>query len=169
MNPLKQIEKFNVMLGAIASALVWVGMVVIVYEVIARYLFNNPSVWGPGYTQRVFAAYFILVGAYTLVKGGHVRVDILLNTRSPRWNAFADVLNYSALIVWTLAISYESWFYFIDAWDFNEVDDSALRHPMWPVYLALLIGSCAILAQGISGGLISLYKLIVPNKNQECV
>lgn len=167
MNPLRIIESFNLAIGKLCSFAVFIGMAIVIYEVIARYAFNAPSVWAPGYTQRIFAGYFILIGAYTLIKGGHVRVDILLNTRSPRWNAFADTLNYVALVTWTLALTYEAWFYFMDAWDFNEVDDSALRHPMWPVHLALFVGSALILLQGLSGVIASSLEFIKPKQKAE--
>lgn len=167
MNPIRLIDSFNQITGKLVSYFVWAGMAIVVYEVIARYVFNAPSVWAPGYTQRVFAGYFILIGAYTLIKGGHVRVDILLNTRSPRWNAFADFINYLALTIWTLALTYEAWYYFMDAWQFNEVDDSALRHPMWPVNLALFLGSALILTQGLSGLLTSALEFINPKLRRE--
>lgn len=164
MNPIRIIESLNLIAGKLFSFFVFLGMAIVVYEVIARYAFNAPSVWAPGYTQRVFAGYFILIGAYTLIKGGHVRVDILLNTRSLRWNAFADILNYLALAIWTLALSYEAWFYFLDAWEFNELDGSALRHPMWPVNLTLFIGSTLILVQGLSGLIVSSLQFIKPKQ-----
>jgi TRAP-type mannitol/chloroaromatic compound transport system permease small subunit len=83
MNPIKIIEAINLAVGKLFSFFVFIGMAIVVYEVIARYVFNASSAWAPRYTQRVFAGYFILIGAYTLIKGSHVRVDILLNTRSP--------------------------------------------------------------------------------------
>jgi TRAP-type mannitol/chloroaromatic compound transport system permease small subunit len=167
MNPIKIIEAINLAIGKIFSFFVFIGMAIVVYEVIARYVFNAPSVWAPGYTQRVFAGYFILIGAYTLIKGGHVRVDILLNTRSLRWNAFADIINYIALVIWTMALTYEAWFYFQDAWMFNELDASALRHPMWPVNLTLLVGSALILIQGLSGIFTSSLQFIKPKQQSE--
>ncbi len=167
MNPLRIIETFNLIVGKLFSFFVFIGMAIVVYEVIARYVFNAPSVWAPGYTQRVFAAYFILIGAYTLIKGGHVRVDVLLNTRSPRWNAFADMLNYVALAIWTTALTYEAWFYFLDAWEFNELDASALRHPMWPVNLALFIGTALILIQGLAGLMSSAIQFVNPKQQSK--
>jgi len=96
-----------------------------------------------------------------------VRVDILLNTRSLRWNAFADIINYVALVIWAMALTYEAWFYFQDAWMFNELDGSALRHPMWPVNLTLLVGSALILIQGLSGIFTSSLQFINPKKQSE--
>lgn len=163
MQVLRWVDHANIAIGKAVSYLVWIGMAIIVIEVIGRYAFNSPSVWAPGYTQRVFAAYFILIGAFTLIKGGHVRVDLALNTRSERWNALTDLLNYAVLVIWTGAMTYEAWYLFIDAWEFNERDDSALRHPMWPVNLSLLLGVLFITVQGIVGAIRSLILLIFPN------
>lgn len=163
MKVLEWVDHANILIGKFVSYLVWIGMAIIVVEVIGRYVFNSPSVWAPGYTQRTFAAYFILIGAITLIQGGHVRVDLLLNTRFPRWNALADLMNFSILVLWTGAMTYEAWYLFIDAWQFNEVDDSALRHPMWPVNLALLVGVACITVQGTVGILRSLVLLVFPN------
>lgn len=165
MRFLQWVDRLNIAVGRFISYLIWIGMAIIVLEVIQRYVFNSPSVWAPGYTQRIFAAYFILIGAYTLIQGGHVRVDLLLNTRSPRWNNFADLLNFTVLVIWAGAMSYEAWYYFIDSWQFNELDDSALRHPMWPVMLSLFVGVVLITLQGVVGMIRSTVLTVAPDLN----
>lgn len=157
------VDRFNTAFGKLVSYLVWFGIAIIVLEVVLRYVFNAPTVWGPGYTQRIFGSYFILIGAYTLLQGGHVRVDILLNTRSPRWNALLDLLNYSVLLIWTFALLYEGWFYLAESWSFGEIDDSALGHPMWPVKLALFAGVVVITLQGLAELIRSALLLVWPN------
>jgi TRAP-type mannitol/chloroaromatic compound transport system permease small subunit len=159
---LDAIGRFNLMLGKLVSYLIWAGIFIIILEVVLRYVFNMPTVWGPGYTQRIFGSYFVLIGAYTLLQGGHVRVDLLLNRRSQRWNAFLDALNYLVLLIWTVALVYEGWFYFQESWAFNEMDDSALGHPLWPVKLALLVGVLAICVQGVAGLLRGLIGMVCP-------
>jgi len=44
MNPLRIIETFNLIVGKLFSFFVFIGMAIVVYEVIARYVFNAPSV-----------------------------------------------------------------------------------------------------------------------------
>lgn len=150
----------NEKIGKIIIYLVWIGMVVIAWEVISRYAFNAPTVWASGYTQRIFAVYFIMIGAYALIHNGHVRVDIFINQNKFRRFHALNMINMLALSAWMLAITYESWFYFIDAWDFNETDDSALGHAMWPINLSLLIGTVLMLVQGVVFFLQSLLAFI---------
>ncbi len=157
------IDKLNTAIGKLVGYLIWAGIALIVLEVTLRYVFNAPTVWGPGYAQRVFGAYFVLVGGYTLIKDGHVRVDVLLHTRSKRLTALLDVLNYAVLIIWAGALVYEGWYYFHDSWAFAETDDSALGHPLWPVKLALFVGVLLILLQAVAEIIRGLVRFVRPD------
>lgn len=160
------IDRLNATVGRMVSYAIWIGMVIVVYEVVMRYAFNAPTVWVQGYAQRLFAAYFILIGAYTLIQRGHVRVDLLLNGRSKRWTAFLDLINYAVLLLWTAALAYEGWFYFHDAWRFGERDESALGHPMWPVKLALLVGVVMMAMQGLAELIRAAVRLVRPGAGE---
>lgn len=146
---LQMIDRFNLAVGKMVSFLIWAGIVVLCYEVTARYVFSSPTLWAHGYTQRIFGAYFVLVGAYTLIRNDHVRVDILLQGGSVRRRAALDLLNFAFLILWGGVLSWEAFWFFEDSWRFNERDDSALRHPLWPVKLALFAGVAMITLQGL--------------------
>lgn len=94
------IEDLNIAIGKCVSFLIWAGIAVLCFEVVARYGFSQPTTWAHGYTQRIFGSYFVLVGAYTLIKREHVRVDILLLPGRVRWNAFLDLINLAFLLLW---------------------------------------------------------------------
>jgi TRAP-type mannitol/chloroaromatic compound transport system permease small subunit len=160
---LKGIDKLNTAIGKAISLLILVGIVVLCYEVVARYIFGQPTLWAHGYTQRIFGSYFVLVGAYTLLRKDHVRVDIVLNAAPPRGRAFLDLVNVSFLILWGGVLSWEAFWFFEDSWRFNEVDDSALRHPMWPVKFAMFLGVFMITLQGIVEAIRSLILIVNPN------
>lgn len=158
------VDRLSILIGKVAGYFIWIAIVLVVWEVVARYVLNAPTVWSQGYVQRFFAAYFILIGAFTLVKNAHVRVDLLLNTGSPRWNAFTDLLNYSLLLIWAAALCWEGWVYFHDSWRFNEVDSGALRHPIWPVKLALVIGMALMALQALAEIIRALVRMVNPCK-----
>jgi TRAP-type mannitol/chloroaromatic compound transport system permease small subunit len=159
---LRAVDQFNIAVGKAVSFLIWAGIVVLCTEVVARYVFGQPTLWAHGYTQRIFGSYFVLVGAYTLIRNDHVRVDLLLNAASPRWRAFLDLINFAFLILWGVILSYEAFWFFEDSWRFNEVDDSALRHPMWPVKLALFLGVVLITVQGLVEAIRAVIRIIDP-------
>lgn len=156
------IDGVNVGIGKAVSFLIWAGIAVLCIEVVARYVFGQPTIWAHGYTQRIFGAYFILIGAYTLVQRDHVRVDILLTPQPSLRNALLDLLNYAFLILWAGVLTVEGWRFFVDAWQFGELDDSALGHVMWPPKLALFLGSLMITVQGINEVIKTLLNLFSP-------
>ncbi|MAQ47184.1 MAG: transporter [Confluentimicrobium sp.] len=163
MTLLRRIEYINVLIGKAVSFLIWIGIVVLCWEVVARYVFGAPTIWAHGYTQRIFGAYFVMVGAYTLIRRNHVRVDLLLGTASPRFNAFLDLVNCAFLIIWGVVLVWEGFWLFEDAWRFNELDDSVLRHPMWPIKLSLFLGALLITAQGVIEAVRSLVLIVNPD------
>ena len=163
MTLLRRIEYINVLIGKAVSFLIWIGIVVLCWEVVARYVFGAPTIWAHGYTQRIFGAYFVMVGAYTLIRRNHVRVDLLLGTASPRFNAFLDLVNCAFLIIWGVVLVWEGFWLFEDARRFNELDDSVLRHPMWPIKLSLFLGALLITVQGVIEAVRSLVLIVNPD------
>ena len=136
--------------GKMVSFLIYVGIIMLVFEVIARYFFNAPTIWAHGYSQRLFGSYFVLIGAYTLLRDAHVRVDVIYQMFSLRGRALLDILNYTLLMVWATVLVYEGFDFFMYSWEFREVDESALRHPVYPVKFLLLFGAFLIFLQGLA-------------------
>jgi len=150
--------------GKIVSYLVYVGIIVLAIEVFARYFFNAPTVWAHGYSQRIFGSYFILVGAYTLLKGGHVRVDVLYNRFGLKGRAFLDMINYAVLLLWSSVLILEGWTFFAQSYKLREVDEMVLAHPVYPFKFLLLIGSILITLHGVALFIISLQTFVKGEK-----
>ena len=167
MRLLHWIDQASTLVGKTASYAIWIGMVFVCYEVVMRYVFSSPTVWVQGYMQRLFGAYFILVGAYTLVQRGHVRVDLILVNASPRRTALLDMLNYAALLIWMVALSFEAWLFLVDSWRFNERDETALGYSLWPIKLALLIGVVLMGLQGLAELVRAFVRLINPRSARQ--
>lgn len=162
MRILNWIDSLNLRMGRLVSYAVWIGAGVLVFEVVSRYLFKSPTVWAHGYTQRIFAVYFILIGAYTFLRAGHVRVDLLLQNRSPRARALLDALCYLLLIVWCFGLAWEGWNFFDEALLWQEKDDSALAHPLWPVKLALFVAAALFALQALAAFIRAALAVFTP-------
>ena len=54
------------------------------YEVMVRYLFNRPTPWALDISFMMYGTLFMMGGAYTLSRGGHVRGDFLYRLWSDR-------------------------------------------------------------------------------------
>jgi len=136
--------------GRIFSYLVFIGAVMLSWEVVSRYVFDAPTIWAHGYSQRIFGSYFVMVGAFTLVHNGHVRVDLLTVKRSFRVRKFLDLINYAFLMIWGSVLITEGWRFFLASWKLREVDEMALAHPIYPIKFILVVGGLLITLQAIS-------------------
>ena len=156
---LRAIDNISDWSGRISSYLVFFGIFVLAFEVVARYFFDAPTVWAHGYSQRIFGSYFVLVGAYTLLKNGHVRVDIIYQRFSLRKRAFLDLVNYTLLLIWSFVLIREGWM-FMSSFGIREADEMVLAHPVYPVKFLLFIGAALITIQGINRLIVSIIVLI---------
>ena len=157
---LRTIDSISEWSGRVCSYLVYVGIIMLVFEVISRYFFDSPTVWAHGYSQRIFGSYFVLVGAYTLLKNGHVRIDILYQRFSVRKRAFFDILNYIMLLIWSSVLISEGIKFFASSWAIREADEMVLAHPVYPVKFLLVLGAVLITLQGVNHLIVSIFTLI---------
>ncbi len=67
---------------------------IVVYEVITRRVFHSPHVWTYEIITLFYGAHFMLLAAYTLLKRGHVSIDILYNRMSPKVRTILDIITY---------------------------------------------------------------------------
>lgn len=89
------------------------------YEVLVRYLFNAPTPWSLDVSFIMYGTLFMMAGAYTLSRNGHVRGDFIYRLWSPRTQAWTDLVLYvifffpgvTALIITGFKYSSRSWGY----------------------------------------------------------
>ncbi len=62
------------------------------YEVVARYLFNAPTPWAFDLSYMLYGALFMMAGAYTLSRDGHVRGDFIYRLWQPRTQAGVELV-----------------------------------------------------------------------------
>ena len=80
---LRAIDQLNEWTGRILALSIFPMFLLVLSEVIRRYFFNAPTVWGTEMTQLIFGAYVILSGGHILKSNGHVNVDILYARLAP--------------------------------------------------------------------------------------
>jgi TRAP-type mannitol/chloroaromatic compound transport system permease small subunit len=138
--------------GRIVGWLIVPMVLSLVWEVVARYFFNAPTVWAYDMTYMTYGAFFMLGTAYTLQRGGHIRTDSLYAGWSVRTQGIVDAVCYLLCFFPPLAI-----FLFV-TWDFFAVSfargERSVTSPWMPVIYPLkfvLPASCALLLiQGVA-------------------
>lgn len=147
---LRAVDNINDWVGKVLSFGVLFMFALVLIEVIRRYFFNSPTVWGNELTQLTFGVYVVLCGGYILRWGGHVNVDILYGRFSARGKAIADIITFALFIMFCgMMLAYGGSL----AWESLsrfEHSQSAWNPPLYPMKLMIPTGAFLLLLQGIA-------------------
>jgi TRAP-type mannitol/chloroaromatic compound transport system permease small subunit len=146
----KFIDRINEWVGKWVSYLVVPLTVIVVYEVIMRYLFDAPTLWAWDVNMYLGGLMTILGAGYAHLHKSHVSVDFLLEKWSPQKRVLLDLI-LSPLIILPLAIL--AWYGFEAAWQsvkINEHHSSLWEPPIYPLRIAIPIGAVLFLLQAVS-------------------
>jgi TRAP-type mannitol/chloroaromatic compound transport system permease small subunit len=122
------------------------------YEVIVRYVFNNPTSWAFDLSYILYGALFLMAGAYTLSRGGHVRGDFLYRMWPARVQGWIDlVLYFLFFFPGVLALVIAGWHYGYDAYKLQEVSvNSPAGVPVWQLKMLIPFGAGLLALQGVA-------------------
>ncbi|MEM9266987.1 MAG: TRAP transporter small permease subunit [Cyanobacteria bacterium P01_F01_bin.13] len=152
----RKIDIFTHQVGKFACWLVLAMIGVGTWNVIGRYLGNwvgqNLSSNALIETQwYLFDVVFLLGAAYTLQKGGHVRVDVFYDRWSRRHKALADFIGTLVfLIPFSALVIYFSWGAVIKSWQIFEASPDPGGLPRYPIKTMILVSFGLLILQGIS-------------------
>jgi TRAP-type mannitol/chloroaromatic compound transport system permease small subunit len=124
-------------------------MVIIVYEVVLRYFFKEPTIWVEELSRFIFTAYFILGGAYALYLRGHVIMDGIYRHLSVRTKAILDLGSALIFFFFMAILTWEGWEIFWNALTNMERTESSWAPLTFPLKVVLPIGCFLMLLQGL--------------------
>lgn len=120
-----------------------------VFEVVARYMFNAPTIWSTEIVVMLAGTLYMVGGAYTQYLRGHISVDTLYGYLPPRWQTATRVFLHSPLFF--LYVGLLLWTGSGFAWDSmaeNERSGSLWNPIIWPYKFVIPLGALLILLQG---------------------
>ncbi len=147
----KAIDGLNTWIGKAFSWLI-VGLTfAICYEVVARYAFMAPTAWAYDVSLMFYGTLFMMAGAYTLARNGHVRGDFIYRDWAPRTQAWCDLVLYVLFYFpGILALVYAGWNFAYMSWLFNERSSFSPDGPIiWPFKFVIPIVGVLMTLQGI--------------------
>lgn len=110
----------------------------------------NPPLWAQEAGQFTLVAYFMLGGAYSLILGANVRMDLLYSRWTVKTRALVDCVTVFALIGFLGFLLWggiESTLY---ALEYGERSRSAWRPYMWPIKSIISLGAFLMLMQSLA-------------------
>jgi len=96
---IRVIDRLMVLLGAIASLLLILLVIIMSYNVLARYAFSSSSIGLEELSWHCYAAIFLLGIPYALATGAHVRVDLLFEKFSPKTQCLIDLIGTALFLI----------------------------------------------------------------------
>ncbi len=145
--------------GWIGKVFAWCSLLLtfgVAYEVFVRYAMRDPTSWAFDLSYMMYGSLFMMAGAYTLARDGHVRGDVLFRLWRPKVQATVELTLYIFFffpgilaLIWAVAdYASESWSY---NYGTGEVSiNSPANVPISQFKTVLPIAAALLLLQGMA-------------------
>jgi len=148
---LLSVDKFSTFVGQAFSWLIVSLTLLISWEVFSRYVMEHPHAWAFDVMIMMYGTLFMMAGAYTLSKNGHVRGDVLYGFFPPRLQAALDLILYVLFFIpGVVALVWAGYRYAGESWAINEHSNiTADGPPIYPFKTVIPIAGAVLLLQGV--------------------
>ncbi|HEY8243826.1 MAG TPA: TRAP transporter small permease subunit [Casimicrobiaceae bacterium] len=145
------VDKVSTWVGQAFSWLIVTLTLLISWEVFSRYVLDHPHAWAFDVMIMMYGTLFMMAGAYTLAKNGHVRGDVLYGFFPPRLQAGLDLTLYLLFFLpGVIAFLWAGYIYAGESWAIREGSNiTADGPPYYPFKTIIPIAGAFILVQGI--------------------
>ena len=144
------VDKVSTWTGQAFSWLIVVLTGLVSWEVFSRYALDDPHAWALDTMIMMYGVLFMMAGAYTLAKNGHVRGDVLYGFFSPRAQAGVDLVLYIVFFIpGVIALVWAGYTYALESWAIREQTTAAAWPPIYPFKAFIPIAGAVLLLQGV--------------------
>lgn len=157
------VTAINRLLFYITTFAIFIIVFSMMYEVISRYVFNAPTVWGLELATLLFGPYFLLGGAHLLHLKGHVNLDIIKNRTSPKTQKVLEIFAHVVIIIFCVILLYYAYPAAIDSFQYRETSFSAWNPPIWPTKFVIPIALVMLALQSIA----EMIRLFIESGDEE--
>jgi TRAP-type mannitol/chloroaromatic compound transport system permease small subunit len=145
------IDKVSTWIGQAFSWLIVALTLLISWEVFSRYALDHPHAWAFDVMIMMYGTMFMMAGAYTLAKNGHVRGDVLYSFFRPRTQAILDLLLFVLFFIpGVFALCWAGYTYAAESWAINEHSNITSDGPaVYPFKTIIPVAGTILLLQGL--------------------
>jgi TRAP-type mannitol/chloroaromatic compound transport system permease small subunit len=146
------IDSLSLWVGKSFAWLILVLTFGVSYEVFVRYALRAPTTWAFDFSYITYGALFLMAGAYTLSRNGHVRADVIYRFWSPRRQASMDLVLYIIFFLPAIgAFMYSGYTYAQMSVRFREVSIfSPAGVPIFPLKTLIPVTGVLLFIQGVA-------------------
>jgi TRAP-type mannitol/chloroaromatic compound transport system permease small subunit len=146
------VDRLSTWVGQAFSWLI-VGLTLLIsWEVFSRYVLGRPHAWAFDAMIMLYGTLFMMAGAYTLSKNGHVRGDVLYGYFRPRTQAAVDLILYLLFFMpGVVALVWAGYSFAAESWAINEHSNiTSDGPPVYPFKTVIPVAGAFLLLQGIT-------------------
>lgn len=136
-------------------ALVFGG--IMLWEAVSRHFFDNPTTWAFEISKMTFGFYMIWAGAYTMLAGEHVSMDLFYDKWPPRTQAIMDSLTFVFFVILFTTFLRLIGLDALASFASGETSNSTLSQPLYHWRVALVIGVFLLFLQGAAAFIKNLW------------
>ena len=147
----RMIDALNERVGSAIIWLVLAAVVISAVNAIIRKVFNNSSNAFLEIQWYLFAAVFLLGAGYTMLRQGHVKIDVILGRFSKRTQIIVECFGIVFFLMpFVFAVIHHVWPLVVNAYVSNEMSENAGGLIRWPAYALVPLGFALLGIQGVS-------------------
>jgi len=141
--------------ASVGKAFAWCILLmtfVIGYEVFVRYVLNDPTSFAYDISYMMYGTLFMMAGAYTLSRDGHVRGDVLYRLWRPQTQAKVELVLYAMFFFpGVLALVFAGFEYAAESWSYQEVSSASPANiPIFQLKAVIPAAGSLLLLQGMA-------------------
>ena len=133
--------------GLLAAVSIFIMLVLVVANVIGRYVFNAPITGAFEITESLLVVIIMLGLALTQYYDGHIRVTILTRRMPARWARLAKIATLLLGAVFFLWCAYASWKFALESYSFKEQEWGTITFPLYPFKFVVFLGVVLLAVQ----------------------
>ena len=145
------VDKVSTWVGHAFSFCIMGLTLLVSWEVFSRYALDAPHAWVFDVMIMLYGTLFMMAGAYTLSKNGHVRGDVIYGFFTPRAQATVDLALYIVFFLpGVIALTWAGYTYAAESWAIREGSNiTAGGPPYYPFKTIIPVAGAFVLVQGV--------------------
>lgn len=134
-------------LGSIALASIPVMML---YDVVARYVFRAPTIWAMELSIYALQLIVFLPMGMLVAENGHIRVTLLTDFVGPRVQSVLNRISMLAVCAFALGLTWWGWQLVAHSWERSQVSPSLLAVPLWIPHAFIPLGAALLFVAALA-------------------
>ena len=141
------IDKVNDLLGNLISYLNIAVVVIVCWEITARYVFGAPTIWASEGMVLLSGGMYVMAGGYAQLHKRHVRIDLVYVHFGLKGQAFCDVCSYLFFSLFMYALVFHGAVYAWESVQLLETTGTPWNPPIYPLKLVIPCGAAFLWLQ----------------------